>query len=418
MKASSAIIFPLLLYPAVMAVVLSLPGADLAKQSLFLLLPYVFFIIAFAMGLVFRNTRISFLSLLMGVFAWTADRAAFDLVDPYRTSAVLVVGVIYLPVMSVIFIYMPEKGLMKSHGLAGIALSSIGGLMLVLLPELESFGRACVSGESLLLRRVSPGLAIPQSGLLLFAVAVPLLIARRDDDHPALGFEFAASLLCTMTAANFQSTLWSQGHQRAVLVAFMTCAGAVMVWALVENSWRTANIDSLTELPGRRPFEHRLARLDRDFCIAVIDIDYFKKFNDTYGHAAGDEVLRYVSSHLRSFAAGTAYRYGGEEFAVIMEHIGADEAHAALEDLRRSIAARNFMIRAHNRPRKKPKKQQKDEPATARQAGVTINVSIGLARHGTRYRTAPDVFSAADKALYRAKDSGRNRTVTAEEEDA
>jgi len=315
--------------------------------------------------------------------------------------------------MTVVFFYMPERG-MKSNGRTGVILTSIGGLMLVLLPELKSFGNACLSANSALLGHVSSIIAVPFIGFLLFLCALPLLIGRREKDHPALGTELAITLLCVFTAANFQSALWASNHQRLAFISFMTCAGAVMVWALAENAWRTANIDALTELPGRRPFEHHLSRLGGEFCIAIADVDHFKNFNDTYGHDAGDEVLRYVASHMRGFEGGVAYRYGGEEFAIVFENASLSDIRDSLETLRRNIASRNFIIRSHNRPRKKPKTPNHDD--SVGRTGITITVSIGAAESRAHCKRPADVFSAADRALYRAKDAGRNCIMTAEED--
>jgi diguanylate cyclase (GGDEF)-like protein len=167
--------------------------------------------------------------------------------------------------------------------------------------------------------------------------------------------------------------------------------------------------DGLTELPGRRALNEALPRLSGQFTVAMVDVDHFKRFNDTYGHDAGDHVLRLVAARLaQAPGRGTAYRYGGEEFALVFPGKGADECLPHLEELRETVETSRFTMRRRFRPRNKPKA---DKGRKAKQP-ITITVSIGVAERNHRHASPDQVVQAADKALYRAKEAGRNRVAT------
>jgi PleD family two-component response regulator len=141
----------------------------------------------------------------------------------------------------------------------------------------------------------------------------------------------------------------------------------------------------------------------------MLDVDHFKSLNDEHGHDVGDQVLKLVASRIaRISGGGAAYRFGGEEFALVFPGRGAADAIPHLEALREEIAGYKMEIRRAGRPGEdKPGKQRR----TARKAERTLSVtvSIGIAESGGRHDVPEAVVQAADKALYRAKDKGRNR---------
>src|SRR5690606_32813266 len=121
--------------------------------------------------------------------------------------------------------------------------------------------------------------------------------------------------------------------------ALLGAAGLIFLVALLQTSWRMAFLDELTGLPGRRALEERLLKLGDDYAIAMVDVDHFKRFNDTWGHVAGDEVLRMVASRLGAVeGGGRAYRYGGEEFTIVFPGCEVRDTLAALGALRKHIA--------------------------------------------------------------------------------
>jgi GGDEF domain-containing protein len=170
--------------------------------------------------------------------------------------------------------------------------------------------------------------------------------------------------------------------------------------------------DGLTGLPARRALNEELLRLNGQYAIAMVDVDHFKKFNDDHGHEVGDQVLRMVAAELeRVGGGGRPYRYGGEEFALLFPGKSAKEVVPHLERVRESIETARFTLRGRDRPRKRP-----DNPKPRRNAKrkrVSVTVSIGAAGRSDRRSAPSEVAGFADKALYRAKKTGRNRVKVA-----
>jgi diguanylate cyclase (GGDEF)-like protein len=167
--------------------------------------------------------------------------------------------------------------------------------------------------------------------------------------------------------------------------------------ALLEQMERMANTDGLTHIANRRTFE---ANLDKEMArsirsgepvsLVMLDIDYFKVLNDTWGHQKGDEVLREVAVALQAGSRefDTIARYGGEEFAVILPGTGPDAAWAGAQRLHRLVT----------------------EGVTS----VPITVSLGVASAPMGAQTTQSLVKAADDALYQAKRAGRNRVSSAD----
>lgn len=157
-----------------------------------------------------------------------------------------------------------------------------------------------------------------------------------------------------------------------------------------------ATLDALTNLNNRRQFETRLGqeisitkRQNNPLCAMMIDIDFFKKVNDTYGHAAGDEVLRTVASIIKQELreSDIPARYGGEEFAVLLPFTKIEEAQIVGERLRKAVEA---------------------HPVNVEGVEIAVTISMGLAEYN-REESGEELFERADKALYEAKKNGRNQ---------
>lgn len=191
--------------------------------------------------------------------------------------------------------------------------------------------------------------------------------------------------------------VWAE-RERALLG--LAATGAVIVLGLLYGAYRMAFVDALSRLRNRRALDEAMEKLSGRYAIAMVDIDHFKSFNDTHGHAAGDVVLREVAARLRRHAGGAPYRYGGEEFCIVFEDVAIEQADASLEAARAAIEARAIRIRPMGRDGK---------PGKAKDVKVTA--SIGLAERSDNRRTPKDVIAAADKALYKAKGAGRNRVM-------
>lgn len=217
--------------------------------------------------------------------------------------------------------------------------------------------------------------------------------------------EGAALGLLLAAAAGFHA------RQDLPQCAVQFCAGgAILISALVQHSYNLAYLDELTELPGRRALKEEMARLRGRYVLAMLDVDHFKSFNDTYGHDVGDQVLRLVASRMRKAAGpGRPFRYGGEEFTMLYPGRSLEEALEALEVVRRTIEETPMFLRGKDRPEQKPV----DKPRRSSKKKVTITVSIGASTPDPSRRTPEEVMKSADQALYKAKQTGRNRVCHA-----
>jgi diguanylate cyclase (GGDEF)-like protein len=192
---------------------------------------------------------------------------------------------------------------------------------------------------------------------------------------------------------------------------FTAAAGLALVLAVLQETYRLAFRDELTRLPSRRALNERLKAVGRRYAVAMVDVDHFKRFNDTYGHAVGDQVLRMVAARLaRVGGGGQAFRYGGEEFTVLFPGKGVDEAMPHAQALRAEIDGYRMAIRGSDRPRRERAGRRRRSGVPSAQT-VSVTVSIGVAERSGRHDHPEEVIMAADKALYRAKRAGRNQVV-------
>ena len=159
--------------------------------------------------------------------------------------------------------------------------------------------------------------------------------------------------------------------------------------------------DALTALANRKHFESTLneavAQYRRDgqpLSVLLCDIDHFKKFNDTYGHAGGDEALQSVAKTLRESCRATdvVARYGGEEFALVLPGVMSGRATDLLERIRRVLAVKPIHLPNRSKP-------------------VSLTVSIGVALWPDDAQNAAEILQCADQRLYQAKSQGRDRVV-------
>lgn len=198
--------------------------------------------------------------------------------------------------------------------------------------------------------------------------------------------------------ATFAAAISARSDQMRTRIAELE-AEAKRLHSQLQDEQRASTIDVLTRIPNRQAYDkrieeelHRLRRFKQATCLAVWDVDHFKRINDSYGHRAGDKVLRAVADCFAGRIRSTDFiaRYGGEEFVMILPGTHLEVASRFSERIRAAIAEIGFHFRG---------------------SPVSITVSSGITA------LLPDdsagvAFDRADKALYRAKEGGRNRCVT------
>ena len=257
---------------------------------------------------------------------------------------------------------------------------------------------------------------------LAFAAAAVILLIRFLLFHKPAESGFLWALAASFLALRF-------GGIGRIPSVYFASAAFLLAGSIVETSYLLAYHDELTMLPSRRAFHDALLRLEAPYSIAMVDIDHFKRCNDTYGHDTGDQVLRMVASRLaRVSGGGQAYRCGGEEFGILFPGKATTDVLDHLEKLRADIAAgtlrlrgpdRRQEVRGPDRRNQRPRGRSQTGYAIRQLSRVTpsadlsVTASIGVATSRRENPSAEEVIRAADKALYRAKSAGRNRIETA-----
>ncbi|WP_078549464.1 sensor domain-containing diguanylate cyclase [Litchfieldia alkalitelluris] len=178
-------------------------------------------------------------------------------------------------------------------------------------------------------------------------------------------------------------------------VDLLTKSVAIAIKSVQSNNnqlIQEATTDLLTGLPNRRKLDRVMeecTNIEEAFSLLTIDIDHFKLINDTYGHQAGDEVLKEFAILIQSLIGNEDmfFRYGGEEFVLILPKKRAPYAYFEAEELRRRVGNTNTVV------------------------GKPITISLGISEYPAHGNTLEDLFRKADKALYQSKIEGRNRTT-------
>ena len=303
----------------------------------------------------------------------------------------------------------------------GFTLGSVGPLALFLFAQTLTVTVFC--GAAVRVKSLSAAIVFPQYAVIILVFAATFLLIRFLRNRKPVD----SALLWSLGA--FALALRSANSSRAATIYWVASA-FILATSIIENSYLLAYHDELTTLPSRRAYNDALLRLRAPYSIAVVDIDHFKRFNDTYGHDTGDQVLRLVASHLsRVTGGGEAFRCGGEEFNILFPGKNTTDVLDHLEQLRESIERAEFRMRGGNDRRQLPRgpdrRNQKGRSRTRKGDAIrklseekaaqalSVTVSIGVATSATEKSTPESVLEAADKALYRAKAGGRNRVETA-----
>lgn len=369
--------------------------------------PSVVLLLATGMGLWFNRGR-AFIALASLLAAFAGYSIALDFgAASFAAHAVYTAAAIFVPLNFLLALIFPERGVSHHFNYRWFMLAVVET---VFVAWIASAGRSSLSGtawQGLLDHWLLSSPPTPILGRLLFAAAFVGAAIRAWPRIPAeetrpLDIGLAAALVAFFIACE-----WAEAH--GAFAAFMTAAGTILLVSLLQESHRLAFRDELTGLPSRRALDERLHGLGPVYAIAMLDVDHFKKFNDTHGHDIGDQVLRLVGSRLAQAAGGgTAYRYGGEEFCILFPGFGLDEALPHVEKLRADIAAYKMAVRREDRP-KDPEAGTKLRSLRSAEKTLSVTVSIGVAEPDEPRATPAEVLRAADKALYRAKEGGRNR---------
>ena len=412
---------------------LQLPGAALVAAACILLesgwltlaSPAVesYYYVAFGAGLLlawrFHSSRVLFslLSLLLGHRALEFFSSAHAVpMGPGRTA--LEVVSFLLPLNFILFSQMRERGLTMPAIAPRLGLLFVESVCVAVLCRPEATASPAVSHLALFPLAWFGWTPVPQPALLMFAAAGALLLARFTLYRKPVESGMMWSLVALLLA------LQERSGPGSISTAYWATSGLIIACSVIENFYVLAYHDELTSLPSRRAFNDALLRLEAPYAIAAVDIDHFKSFNDTYGHETGDQVLRMVAGKLaRVSGGGRAFRVGGEEFSIVFAGKPAEQILPDLELLRAVIEHSVFQLRVAEERRSVPRGADRRSPqrprrgtrrsATSDSRELSVTVSIGVAESIAPNQQSSAVLRAADKALYRAKQCGRNRVERA-----
>lgn len=348
----------------------------------------------------FHRGRTLIVTLAAGLAYWSMSLAAE--LPANQGSLLFSLAQLLLCLNLTLFAFVPERGMLSKFGATRLAFIGIQAVIVAAIVALDSQILAELLQARIIDAAFLDRLNIPQLFLLLLLPALILLIIRNLLQPAATHAAFVAAFLAVVIAG-------FQPHTDYWLTLYMSAAVLILAFGLLQDSYRMAFRDELTGLPGRRAMQHKLNTLGNDYAIAMLDVDHFKKFNDTHGHEVGDQVLKMVAGQLAAVTGGgTAYRYGGEEFTIIFPRRNIKHCIPHLSALRKNIQDYTLQIRNKQRPRKQERGRRKRGYGTPSKR-VSVTISIGVAERNGRLTTPREVMEAADKALYRAKEKGRNQ---------
>ena len=363
--------------------------------------PYFMFAIGGALAIAF-NRGLALLALVTLAAAYEAQQTWLEPgLEAPAARAVYIALTMFVPLNLALCAVLPERGIFNRHSALRLAVIAV---QIAVTAWVVSSGHADIVGLAgkKIVDRAPFGIgAIPQAGIAVLGLALIVSLAAALVSRSAISASCAGAIAAFAVAAHVPTA--------SITFSIFTAAAELMVAiAVLQETFRMAFRDELTGLASRRALNERLMTLGRKYAIAMADVDHFKTFNDTYGHDLGDQVLRMVAAHLKEIAGGgRAYRYGGEEFTVLFPGKSAAEAAPYLEALRKNVEAYQLALRGPDRP-VESKGDQRRAGGWRDKDAVSVTISIGIAERNERLTTPDAVIQAADRALYRAKEDGRN----------
>ena len=367
-------------------------------------LAYLLCLAAVLVAYQFNRSRIMMASFGVAIFYWAVQRyLQVSLSQPDAWQGYLAIS-FALPVLALYLLLLPEKGIWNIYGFVFFLAFILLGLICVQLgpwlPEANAAAAEYYAPRPAQNYVLSLGVTLLVS--LVALVGIALLYVRNNEVEAALLGAFLSLYLVLALL-----------HVEHISASMCTAAALCLLWGLIRSSHAMAYRDELTGLPGRRALNEKLNMLGGNFTIAMLDVDHFKRFNDTYGHDVGDEVLKLVASRVRDVGGGgTAYRYGGEEFCIVFPRKTIEDTIEPLERVREQIGDYIMSLRDRNlRPARTREGTRKRGATRVGSDQFSVTISAGIACRSDDHPDTEAVLAAADNKLYQAKKAGRNRVA-------
>ncbi len=279
------------------------------QQALLSYAPYVLAAILMVLAHPFRQGRIAVAALLCALLYYLMQSYLQQPMYILKTQQVYVLLAMVLPINWLVLCFCQEQPPISPLGMMAIALGGAQLLIGHLLIEHEASFEIWLTSW-LKVKAFAWSWQPLWALIILFGSA---LIVGLKSHQQRLRFDLDILFILLITGFMLGKLEISNISTLSVVATELILFGT-----LFYNSYQMAFYDELTQLPGRRALVSDLKHASRNYCMAMTDVDHFKKFNDTYGHDVGDDVLKLVASKLAQVTGGgRAYRYGGEEFAVV-----------------------------------------------------------------------------------------------------
>ena len=396
------LIIPFAFLIAVSVIALNLSRLPTPPDTLWLLGPSVALTISGTLALSYNRSRVFFACIILAFCLWLHGQEMNPDFKELVTAG-------FVPLNFLLICFFRERGVFTSHGLIRLFFITWEIALAIYLIEREW---------------ILPGLLIDPLGDPVS------LVLQYSPFHQVASLLLGVSILGCIVLVGFDNTPITQGLTTAIAglilgyilsaenswEIFLMASSLYLGASIIRDSYNMAYRDELTGLPHRRALNEQFHSLGSKYSLAMLDVDHFKKFNDTHGHDIGDQVLQMVATRIGQVGGGgKAFRYGGEEFSVVFARMSKEDAFYYLDEVRKAIQNYEMVVRKEPRQdeAEKPNGKKQREKGSFRRASekVSVTISIGVADRTAAGQTPDEVLKAADEALYAAKKGGRNKVT-------
>lgn len=406
-RAANSLVIPLVMIGLAYVITPKMVVKHQILIDLFYFVPYLFLLPAAGLAWRFNRSRAFFISLLFACSHFLLNGPAITIFGGEFGAEKLAPRIFLsylIPFNIILLTALTERGIFTKHGLARFSIFISQAILVTSLLYwnevliLELLSQPLFPENFIKIEQVSHG------AIIISSIAAIYLFANLVQTPSSLAAcKIGLLALFILVLLNLQQPLSG--------IVLFSAAGILIILALIQDSYFMAYHDQLTSLPGRRALDEQLLKLGGKYVLVMADIDKFKKFNDRFGHDVGDQVLRFIAAKLESITGGgKVYRYGGEEFTILFPGKTIWDVETHLQNVHELIADSRFYVRDPGRPKDAP--EDTTQFLKRKKRKVKITVSMGVAEKSDAHAVPADVMKQADKALYRAKEKGRNRICT------
>ena len=372
---------------------------------LLLQLPYILLALAALMALLTNHALEAGITISLLCAYWLIQSFLQSPLNSQPASQIFYLLTLLSPALLITYALLPQSSCLQLQGLLAILLTP--SIILVVAGLLAINPQLFLSSASSALKNGLIGTYLSTlSWWLLYFAAIGLCLSlslyqQQSIHNSVLGCSLMTLITYGWIQLNSVSAFMFSG------MGLLLCINLTI--SLLQIGYR----DDLTQIGNRRALQQTAKTLRGPYSVAMVDADYFKKINDQFGHDLGDQALRVIASLLKQTAeGGKPFRYGGEEFCLLFKGKTEQEVLDTLEACRQAIANYDMVVRDKQQRPKKLKQGEVRRGASKRKSNFRLTVSIGVASsdnaNSNSINPFEQVLKSADKALYRAKASGRN----------